>query len=84
MIITFRYDIEFGYALRRKAKDHAGIDCLSQLNGEKRNVPRKTPIMPLPDTQKNRFEYILEVTLSSQNLNYVGLIFKIGTILQAF
>lgn len=35
-------------------------------------------------TQKNRFEYILEVTLSSQNLNYVGLIFQIGTILRAF
>ena len=40
--------------------------------------------MPLPDTQKNRFEYILEVTLSSQNRNYVGLIFQIGTILRAF
>ena len=35
-------------------------------------------------TQKNRLEYILEVTLSFKNLNYVGLIFQIGTILQAF
>ena len=85
MTITFRHYIEFGYALRRKAKDHAGIDCLSQLNGEKRNVPRKAPYHAFTGhTQKNRFEYILEVTLSSQNLNYVGLIFQIGTILRAF
>lgn len=52
---------------------------------EKKETSHGRPlIMPLPDTQKNRFEYILEVTLSSQNRNYVGLIFQIGTILRAF